>query len=442
MVCITLGTYKKDYKYLLFYLLCRIINEIILGIGYDNLYKPIYFWDKQEKFKNHQLINDIFSYLGVYISSFIIKKYEPKEKDYKIEGRKTIKLIHNNNSKFDKLIYSVFFVSFLSVSHEILSQIYYKSNLRSLDYWTIEIFTTYYIYKKMFKYEIYYHQKCSMHFASFFCSLLICSKFILKYNNEDKLIFKKYILFIPIGIITFFIILIIKSYSNCKIKWLTDVKYLPINKFLRAYGFLGSIISFFLSLIATFKDCGKDPFDICKFENKKNQTQFYESFRFIYYDFFSNQSIKVIIIYLLSIISIMIISAFNSMIFILVIKYLNPFYTISLSSMYYFLIQIILLIKTAFGKNELEDNERYKIIIILIEIITSFCFIIAIFIYSEIIELNCYNLSYNIRKNISIRSEEDFNCSMEGSILEEEDEDEDEEEDQIKNELSTINTIN
>ena len=173
MGLISFGKYNNNYKYWIFYILCKLIYEFILGLKYGELYKPIYFWDEQENFGNHQLINNSFTYLGVFISSFIIKKYEPKNNKIKYESKSSLELIYDIEEKYENCFWQVVLVSFLSIFHEQLLEIYYKSNLSSLDYWALEIFTTYYIYKKIFNYQIYSHQKCSMYFASIFCSLLI-----------------------------------------------------------------------------------------------------------------------------------------------------------------------------------------------------------------------------------------------------------------------------
>ena len=118
----------------------------------------------------------------------------------------------------------------------------------------------------MFKIQIYNHQKFSICFITIFCSILIFCSFILTLIDEKDIIYKDHPIFIPIGIIIYFIILFIRSYSNCKIKWLTDSKYISTSRFLLIYGIIGTICCTIICIITTLVDCGENKLELCYIE--------------------------------------------------------------------------------------------------------------------------------------------------------------------------------
>ena len=411
-----LGTYNKNTKYLLFYMISRFLYESMAGLKYGTLYYPIRLYDKQKVIKSHKLVIDTFGYFGILLLSFIIIKLEPENKKISINiqniSKKSIshkksfriRLIYDEKGTFKNNKIRTIFVAFTWVLHIQLVKLYYQSNFGYLDYWALEMVITYYISKKVFKIEIYSHQKFSIFFITIFCSFLILCSFIITLVDEKDIIYKKYPIFIPIGIIIYLIILSIRSYSNCKIKWLTDLKFISTGKFLAIYGLVGAISCSIVTTITTLVDCGKNKLELC-YQEKGGKT-YYDSFT-IFFDEYFRDSFKFYDIFLFAFQ--IIFNFFTSLFYVLTIKYLTPVYAVCLPSIHYFLLQILLLFNTIIqGKSEIITSQIVKVII---EISTDLFSVLGIFVYIEFIELKFCGLNYNSRKTIEKRSLEEMNLT-------------------------------
>ena len=328
-----------------------------------------------------------------------------------------IQLIYEKENSFKTNNANIIFVAFTWVLHILLIKMYYVSNFSYLDYWAFEMIITYYISKKMFKIQIYNHQKFAIYFITIFCSILIFCSFILTLVDEKDIIYKDHPIFIPIGIIIYFIILFIRSYSNCKIKWLTDSKYISTSKFLLIYGIIWTICCTIIYTITTLVDCGENKLDLCYIE--KDGKTYFDSFTAFYDEYFKH-SFKFIdiILFIILIIS----KFFVSLYYVLTIKYITPVYAICLPSIHYFILQVILVFNTIIqGKTEIISSHLAKVII---EILTDFFSVLGIFVYIELIEIRICGLHYNLRRNIRLRSLSDFDNY---GILGDNDNDEEEE---------------
>ena len=71
-----LGTYNKNTKYLIYYIISRFLYEGMAGLKYGSLYHPIKLYEKQGVIKSHKLVIDTFGYFGIFLLSFIIIKYD------------------------------------------------------------------------------------------------------------------------------------------------------------------------------------------------------------------------------------------------------------------------------------------------------------------------------------------------------------------------------
>ena len=402
---IGLGEYNKNSKYLIYYIIFNFIYEGIAGLEYSTLYYPIRFYYKQKVIKSHELVIDTFCYFGLFLLSFIIIYYDHNNKENNSNANPNnayIELIYEDNTYFEYNQFNTIVVAFTWVLHVLLIKMYYKSHFGFLDYWTLEMIITYFISKKMFKLQIYRHQKFSIYFITIFCSLSILCSFLLTIKNEKDIIYKKYPICIPIGIIIYLIILFIRSYSNCKIKWLTDLKYISTGKFIAIYGIIGTICCAIICTITTFVDCGNNKLELCSVEKKGKS--YYESFSGFLDEYFKDSfNIIDVILFTILIIS----KFFVSLFYVLTIKYLNPVYAICLPSIHYFILQIILLINTIIkGKTGIITSQLAKVIL---EISTDFFSILGIFVYIELIEIKICGLDYNLRRTIKLRSLKDLN---------------------------------
>ena len=369
--------------------------------------------------KTHKLVDDTFCYFGVLLFSFILMQFDPDNKGKTVNVDKKpalIQLIYEKENSFKTNNANIIFVAFTWVLHILLIKMYYVSNFSYLDYWAFEMIITYYISKKMFKIEIYNHQKFSIYFITIFCSILIFCSFILTLLNEKDIIYKEHPFFIPIGILIYFIILFIRSYSNCKIKWLTDSKYISTGRFLLIYGIIGTICCVIICIITTLVDCGKNKLELCYIE--RNGKTYYDSFTAFFDEYFKDSFKFIDIILFIAVISS---KFFVSLFYVLTIKYLTPVYAICLPSIHYFILQVILVFNTIIqGKTEIISSQLAKVII---EILTDLFSILGIFVYIELIEIKACGLQYNLRRAIRLRSLDDI--EIDSKIDEADDEEED-----------------
>ena len=447
---IQLGSYNKYYKYIIFQVICNLLYNFTYGLNHGSIYTPISFFKKQNNFHSHQTINNIFYYFGTFLFSLILYKFDPNtkkiNKSNENDNSSTIKLIRFKNKNIKKEYYIIILVSFLWVIHEQLIISYYSNfYFDYLDYWTLEILITYYISKKMFNIVIYKHQQFAIFFNSVLCSLFLLLPLILSLISKKENILKSHPVLIPIGIIFFLIIILIRSYTNCKIKWISDLKDINVYKILIFYGIIGSVICFIVSLITTFVECNNAKYIICPVIN--DNKKYFENF-IIYYEDFSSS----IIIYIVLTFFIIIFGFLKTLFYIIIVKYLTPIHAIVLPSIYFFLVVIILGIYSLITKIDNDDMNEIEFISNFCDTIAFFLAIMGILIYSELIELNFCQLNYNLRNNIIKRGNIDlylinnFKEGKYGQILPDDDDDiddeDEDEENERKNELSEINKNN
>jgi len=74
-------------------------------------------------------------------------------------------------------------------------------------------------------------------------------------NNNYNLFYKNHVILIPIAVISYILISLIRFYSLCKIKWLLDYKFIPVQIFFILYNFFGMIILLIPSLITNNIKC-------------------------------------------------------------------------------------------------------------------------------------------------------------------------------------------
>ena len=422
---ITFGNFNTNYKFILFSIIFTLIYNFMFGVQIGYSTESIRFLPENE-FRYHNLIHDIFNYFGIFIISLILLLVEEinsktdKKNEKEVQETKSnreIILIHNP-TKIDQINKNTFFnillIAALWVISEQLEKVFYICGLADLDYWTCEMLILSFLSKQMLGAEIHKHQKFAIFLVLIFCSLIKFSSFIISLEiNDRSILFIKKKYWIPIGIIFFLIIMVLRSYTNCKIKYILDYKYIPIIKLLIFYGFSGIIICSFICLVATYQKCN---YDICLIENNDvfDPKKYYDNF-LIYIEKISNSSSSERALEILLNILALLINFFCASSKVLIIKYLSPIHTISSSSIYYILAQIMLLIinKIINGRffrlnseGEIENKIYIKYILDLSNDIFSF---LSVMIYLELIELNFCGCDYNLRKNIIERSKYEGN---------------------------------
>ena len=213
----------------------------------------------------------------------------------------------------------------------------------------------------------------------------------------------------PIGIIIYSPLMTMKSYINVKMKYFMDTKYISEYELLKLYGVIGAIFYTIICIISTFFQCKEDN------ENKNifdyicgiiyNDKKYFENFiSFVTTTICIKEILIEILVIFLGIISFCFYKFYSMMI----IKFLTPVHLTFLTPVYYFFFKVILIIYNIFylifhhGKGKfLDDSDmKYTKQKFFLDAFGDINCMIGFLIYLEIIELNCFNLSYNSRSNI------------------------------------------
>ena len=295
---------------------------------------------------------------------------------------------------------------------------FYNIELDGLDYWMFEIFFVCYLTYKIFEKKIYIHKKVSVGFIIIFCLLMkIFSTLDILKNDKIRKIYKNRDynwIIIPIGIISFILLTLLRAYSFTKTKWFFYTKYLSIIKFLLLYCFIGAILSFISSSISSLIECINiekypDIDLICKVQDYNSIMLYYDNFYIYFNNIWNNNDHLSINIIRVSLFIFEIILSFLSKLYsLLIIKNLNPEYFICSNSIVHFFTKIATTITSYFTEDEnIKYYPKY-------EIIAEFFSILAIIFYLELVELKFCGLDYYLKKNITIRSLEDIKSSIDG----------------------------
>ena len=200
----------------------------------------------------------------------------------------------------------------------------------------------------MFKIKVYKHQKCAIYYNCFFCTLLKLISVIISILIDDyheKSLYKTKPYLIPIGVIIYFLILIIRSYSISKIKYFMDLKYISSTRILLYSAVIGIILFTSICTIETFIECPSlDKFNLCFVKNENETSSYIDNF-IIYFKVLKDDAKTINILYEITSAFFGIISYFLYLYFyLLVLKYLTPVHYVFSNAIYFFLIQIIFIL--------------------------------------------------------------------------------------------------
>ena len=307
----------------------------------------------------------------------------------------------------------------IMVLQEISEDIFYKSNLRALDFWMFELPLLSYFNLKYFKFKIYLHHKLIIYLNLIICGILKILYLIYVMNDNDNIqnkdVRKRVLVLnenwevIPFGIITYLIIMISRAFALSEIKVLMQYKYLSPIKLLIIYSMLGIIITAIIGIISSFIECNKiisySVLKICKIKGKINESYFFENFK-IWKD-------EININKILSLLIGIIINFFYRLFYILIIKNLTAIHIIFSNLFYSSLLasigNMLYLIKK--GVNEI-NFINFILVCVFISFIQLIIFV-GLLIYLEMIELDFCNLNYNLKKTIIERSIQDYKLEIE-----------------------------
>ena len=412
---ITLGKYNNQYKYLLYYFIFEMINNFTYGLNYYGQFNQIkvIFFDNQ-KLRPYSFIRQrIVGYFGTFVLPCISMVYDKiknnsEQKDVlKLEKGNTIVLVHEHDKQNEENKISLFFIIVIIFGWVFEEQALekYSNKLCHLDIWMLELIVMAQLNSKILNIPIYRHHKFVIIFSIIPIIFKIITIFLECYDDKSKCLYDENLYWIPIGLLIYLPLVILKAYVIVKIKWFMDLKYIYANKLLIIYGLIGTVFYSIFSIISSFE------------RNTKRHDLFID-INYSFYSYFCFlkdsgfwQIIAEIIIYILG----MITSYYIKYNFMMIIEYLNPMHIIFLSPIFFFFSKVFLLIYNLiycsiydyskfFGNKSI--SFRYaKFSLDFSQDIFSF---IGFLIYLEIIELNCFGLNYNLRDKIIKRANNEF----------------------------------
>ena len=437
--CIKLGKWNKTYMFIILVIIFSLVKDFALGsanvVTFQYL-KALEAKNLSNCFLARNTLCYLFSILlGLFFYS-IQTKYRGEDENNKSSkilqanslravSSGNIVLIYTEKEMVNYPNYKILIIIFLWIIDEQLLS-YFKDIFLHLDFWMLELIVVHFFMKKILKRKFYEHQKLMLWFCAF--PLLLKSATIIlsffdennyikkedknnpnKYKYSDKvdklkIIYVEYIWLLPVGIIIYFILMVLGAYINTKIKWLIDRRYISSSKIFVLYNFIGFIFCLIVVVIVNNFPCSDD----------KNQYTFYDYFctvnndnkKYIDNIYFYCFSFKIIedsnyeiIAIFLGIISFGLYQFFC----LRVIELLTPIHLIFSYPIYYVFNKAYLFILNYIKSDNhffyLSDI-KYSDIKLILDYSSDFVSIIGYLIYLEIIELHFCGLDYNIRINI------------------------------------------
>ena len=439
--CIKFGKWIKAYKYILFLIIFRLLQDIFFGSDIVENFEDYTFFDCGD-LSNSIYIHQIFCYFfTLIVAIFIYKKeceylkcnsvsYSFKKMENKIMQAQTldIELIHNEQELAvypDKFLFIIILI--WVINEQILT--YDNAIFMHLDFWMLELIIITFFMKKILNLKIYSHQKLVLYLSSipFILKIItIIYSFMdvnnhLNENDKDnyrysqevnkmKLLYVAIPWLTSIGTIISIVLIVIRSYIHTKLKWLIDLRYISPNKILIIYSVIGTIISTIITLVSTFISCGE--IDI----NNSTKKYINDYFCRVHYDnnkyidnfkayFLSsepeNKKIQEMLSVILGVLSFLGYKIF----FLRIIEYLTPVHWILYMPIYYLFNKSYLCILNFIKNGEAFEKINYVKEKLILDFCSDFFSVIGFLIYLEIIELRFCGLDINLRRIIFIRGD-------------------------------------
>ena len=486
---ISCGKFNYYNYYIIFIFIFDLINESLYGFNYIDLFDDFKIINTKTQlyFSWHHIIHQTFNYFGTFIFAFCFYKYEnyssKSEQEKKIQNTSNqesnniqITLIHNNKDEYlvqPSIKFYIFLLIILAwvIDEQLLDMHNYA--LKDLDFWMVELLIITYLNSYLCKIEIYKHQKFAI-WINIVSGLFKVSTIIISLFDDNKekmpILYNINKILIPIGIIIYLILIILRSYINIKIKYFMDLQYISPSHLLIYYGIIGTIVCFSTTVISTFIKCNNNTKEIeisnyiCRIPYQNGENSFNSSGKYLENFFFYFKTFKgelnsgfkkIEILYEIIIIIAGIITFFFGKYFsVMVIKHLTPVHRIFSIPIFYFFQKISLVI---FNKvnNHFYIHSKIKHIKqkFILDLTSDFFSSFGFLIYLEMIELKCCKFDYNIKKNITRRSfgesygihekkKKNRIINNNSSIMENEDDDEEEEEEEEEEDESRDFTLN
>ena len=480
---IGIGKSSKYIFYILFIFICKLLCDLLMG--FNNKEKRIKFFNFTPNLKSHNLIKDLITYLSSFLCGLLFYLFKNK-----LEMLKKGELSFRKHEKFKRKFFGeksesinliLFLISFIYSLNSIIRSFLY-SIISYGELWMLEIAFIVILSKLILKIKIGNHQKVTVFVVSgilliiYLINCLLprtrhtncdnnneCKDIYLSDNNLFIFISKLFgsYYFIPLIIIIYIILDIMRDYSWVKTKYLIDIKTIPYYKIFFFLGMIGSIIVSISLAFSSFIPCQTlhniseyynetthtntyyDNNDIINFSTKlcnlkiynkdKNELYLYYDNIFIYFDKTKELNKENLIEIFLIIPLYFILKALLHFSIIMIIRYFDPNMLLVSFNFYYFTKRLIEFIVN-------EGNEIYLTHIqFYLHQAEELISIIANLIYMEIIELRFCKLDHDIKRNIYLRGSLEY---VDNIFEEDEDEDEDEDKDEEENHLNKLDTFN
>ena len=279
--------------------------------------------------------------------------------------------------------------------------------LKDLDFWFLEILIATIIYSNIFLVEVHNHQKLAI-IINLSPSILKIVNIILRFFCDETTIYTEYPWWIPIGFLSYLILIVIIAFINCSIKSFMDLKYTSISQILMFYSFVGIIVGSITCIIITYVPCSE--INTSNYVDEKMCKVIYSNNlyfdNFIYY--FSSFTFEDSFDKLFRTLTIIIDSLtffLKEYFYLLVIQYMGPVHITIAQPIYFILKKIILIINNLVRDEKFfKDTENYKPTRFFMDISGDIIGLFGFSIYFEIIELKFCGLNYYLSKYIIQRA--------------------------------------
>ena len=426
---ISCGKYNNYYKYVFLTIFFSLLSNALFGNGNCNDSNLIFIAQlypdeaktTQLNLSHHIIIHNIYRNFFIIIISIILysyEKYRSKSEKIgeKVEKTGSIELIYEDLEKDlqRKSILNIILIIILFNIQDILTMFYFQFDLSQFNLWILELHLLSFFNYKILNIKIYSHHKFAMYLSVIVCLLQrIINFFVYGFSDDYKEeIYNKYKFLYFIGIISYLIIITIRSYTVVKMKIFMDLRYISPTKLLIINGVIGILINIIIMLIFSYNKCATiDDIDIhlCNIvEDNSNRSESYLENIFIYFKILNNGEYYDIIIEVFTSLIGSLVYSFYIYFYILILNYLSTVHMIFYSFIYSFCVQVIYTFISLIT-DIYPTKQKFNVIIFIFTIIADIFAGFGICVYCEIFELNFCNFNYNLRRNIIERGEEDIN---------------------------------
>jgi len=420
------GKCSKYYLYILGTVVIKAVKDVIFGfsdIDQRNkedfqIIKPI------PLFCQHNLLQNLFRYLGLFAGGFIFLKIKQKniqsnkEKEKKRETANKEGLNHDieliyTDVKLGKVkVNEVIIIAVIMCVYYELRKLLYLMNFFFIDFWTFNVVFMMLFMHRFYKIEFYNFQKCSLYFIVITNTLLLVINTVIPQKRmddknefdlyDDTLGNASYSIFF---LITFICLSLILSYARVKIKLLTETKFISNYTIIIFIGICGIIMTIIEIIFSECFECHLETMNetfktLCFVNNTKNETYHDEIKTF--FDKFGTLSGLDVFINILLILSYPVICFFEMLCELLIIYYLNPIYMLVRDNIYNFCLRIIFVLLRA--NSDIADYITPRFFIL--ESAEIFA-ILGYCVYLQLFELKFCSLNQNLDKNIIDRGQKE-----------------------------------